>query len=99
MSRRQREAYDDHDSDTQSDLKEDKRHLKKGRYSAIKPTPSEKYNGKADSHKYFKFILQSVAYCKKVGISKEDQIQEISYYLTRKAYKFYLNEVSIEEYK
>ncbi|KAG6826946.1 hypothetical protein H0H92_013800 [Tricholoma furcatifolium] len=71
----------------------------RGRYGAIKPTPPEKYNGEPDVQRYFKFVAQSVAYCDKGQIPPEDQIQEISYFLTDEAYKFYLNEVSMEEYK
>ncbi|KAG6809124.1 hypothetical protein H0H92_001467 [Tricholoma furcatifolium] len=72
---------------------------RKGRYSAIKPTPPEKYSGEPDVQKYFKFVAQSVAYCDKGQIPSEDQVQEVSYFLTGEAYKFYLNEVSMEEYK
>ncbi|KAG6810504.1 hypothetical protein H0H92_011575 [Tricholoma furcatifolium] len=72
---------------------------RRGRYSAIKPTPPEKYNGEPDVQRYFKFVAQSVAYCDKGQIPTEDQVQEVSYFLTGEAYKFYLNEVSMEEHR
>ncbi|KAG6809659.1 hypothetical protein H0H92_015293 [Tricholoma furcatifolium] len=72
---------------------------RRGRYSAIKPTPPEKYNGEPEVQRYFKFVAQSVAYCDKGQIPSEDQVQKISYFLTGEAYKFYLNKVLMEEHK
>ncbi|KAG6815942.1 hypothetical protein H0H93_008773 [Arthromyces matolae] len=85
---------------TDAEETEDERPRKmRGTYSALRPPQPAKYDGEADAHKFFKFVSQSAAYCKKGRIHEEDQVQEISYFLEGDAYKFYLNEVSLEEHK
>ncbi|KAG6876048.1 hypothetical protein C0992_001170 [Termitomyces sp. T32_za158] len=68
----------------------------RGTYGQLKPTPPEKYDGNADAVKYYQFVTQSMAYLKKGRVPKSNQIQEVANFLKGKAYRFYLNEVSME---
>lgn len=63
--------HNNNQEDSSSDAEEKPRAIR-GRYRTIKPTPPKKYDGKANLHKYFKFVSQSVAYCDKGNISERD---------------------------
>ncbi|KAG6914040.1 hypothetical protein DXG01_002811 [Tephrocybe rancida] len=68
----------------------------KAKYSTLKPTPPDKYNGYDNPIKYVRFINQSNSYLKRGKVDKRDSVAEISNFLTDNPYDCYLSEVSME---
>ncbi|KAG6828291.1 hypothetical protein H0H93_014963, partial [Arthromyces matolae] len=89
--RRDPEPSDDDDGDGAG-----RGNQQEGYYTRLKPTAPEKYDGSADTIKFYQFVNQGSRYLKRGKVPEWDQIPELSNFLKGKAYEFYLNEVSME---
>ncbi|KAG6867631.1 hypothetical protein C0993_000252 [Termitomyces sp. T159_Od127] len=69
------------------------------RQPLIKPTPPEKYDGRADIRTFHKFLTHGTAYVKYGYVEKRRQVMVLSEFLAGKAYTFYTRRVSINPEK
>ena len=65
--------------------------------TTIKPIPPKTYDGSANVQAYHRFIRESDAYLRDGKVRDERKVFLLSYYLTGKAYDFYIQRVAITE--
>lgn len=63
----------------------------------IKPIAPKEYNGQADARTYHRFVRESEAYLRDGRVKGRRRIFLLSYYLTDKAYDFYMQKVANDE--
>ncbi|KAG5633704.1 hypothetical protein H0H81_005823, partial [Sphagnurus paluster] len=71
----------------------------KSRRSMIKPTPPEKYNGRADWLTFQRFMTHGLNYVKYGYVEKPRQVIVLSEFLVGKAYTFFTRNVALKPHK
>ncbi|KAG5633532.1 hypothetical protein H0H81_007069, partial [Sphagnurus paluster] len=71
----------------------------KSRRSLIKPTPPEKYNGRADWLTFQRFMTHGLNYVKYGYVEKPRQVIVLSEFLVGKAYTFFTRNVALKPHK